>query len=112
MIAAAAILGPVGAAYAADGQKQVLVLYSTRRDAQIAIIGDRELPRVLGEGLGGGLDYYAEYIDSARFPDPQYQTAFNDFLRLKYKGQRFDIVIAISDAAFQFVTNVRRELFP
>ena len=44
-------LGPVEAALAADGQKQVLVLYSTRRDAQIAVVGDRELPRILEQGL-------------------------------------------------------------
>jgi hypothetical protein len=39
-------LGAVGLADIASGadQKQVLVLYSTRRDAQIAVVGDRDLP--------------------------------------------------------------------
>ena len=80
------MLGPLDVAWAADGQKQVLVLYSTRRDAQISVVGDRELPRILDEGLTEGLDYYSEYIDQARFPDPEYKAAFRDFLRLKYRG--------------------------
>src|SRR5215813_11614276 len=68
-----------GSAWAA-GQKQVLVLYSTRRDAQIAIVGDRELPRVLeAGGLPEGLDFYSEYIDQTRFPNAQYLTTFHDY---------------------------------
>ncbi len=35
----------------ANGQKQVLVLYSTRRDSQIAIVAERELPKILAGGL-------------------------------------------------------------
>jgi len=112
LLTAGALLGAARAAHAADGQKQVLVLYATRRDAQIAVVGDRELPRMLDAGLQRGLDYYAEYIDRARFPDPQYKAAFGDFLRLKYKGQRFDLVIAIQDIAIDFIGEVRRELFP
>lgn len=112
LLTAGAMLGPVQAARAAEGQQQVLVLYGTRRDAQIAVVGDRELPRLLDAGLHRGLDYYAEYIDRARFPDPQYKAAFGDFLRLKYKGQRFDLVIAIQDIAIDFISEVRNELFP
>ena len=83
-------------------RQQVLVLYSTRRDAQIATVGDRELPRILEQGLGGPLDYYSEFIDLARFPDPEYQAGFRDFLRLKYAGYRFDLVIAMQDVALEF----------
>lgn len=105
-------LGLPDSSWAADRQKQVLVLYSTRRDAQIAVVGDRDLPRILDAGLPEGLDYYSEYIDQGRFPDPEYQLAFRDFLRLKYKGQRFDVVIAIENIAVEFVDKNRSQLFP
>ena len=95
----------------AQPQKQVLVVYSTRRDAQIVAIGERELPRILEQGLGR-LDYYSEYIDDARFSDSAYQDAFRDFLLLKYKNVRFDAVIAIQDAALELVSGVRSQLFP
>jgi signal transduction histidine kinase len=103
-------LAPVVSAWA-QPQKQVLVLYSTRRDAQIVAIGERELPRILEKGLGR-LDYYSEYIDEARFPDPAYQEAFRNFLSLKYKSVRFDAVIAVQDSALELVSHARNELFP
>jgi signal transduction histidine kinase len=105
-------LGAAESAWAAEGQKQVLVLYSTRRDAQIAVVGERDLPRILDAGLGASLDYYSEYIDRARFPDPSYKAAFRDFLRLKYRDHRFDVVIALQDVALEFVGDNRNELFP
>ena len=41
------LVSVVGFASAAEPQKQVLVLYSTRRDAQIVVVGDHELPNLL-----------------------------------------------------------------
>lgn len=83
--------------------KQVLVLYSTRRDAQFSIVGESELPRILDAGLGQNLDYYSEFIDLARFPEPDYRKAYGDFLRLKYRDVRFDLVIAMQEAAAEFI---------
>jgi signal transduction histidine kinase len=107
----AAALGPVEIASAADRQKQVLVLYSTRRDAQIVVVGDRELPRILEKGLSSGLDYYSEFIDQPRFPDTDYQPAFRDFLRSKYAGHAFDVIIAMDNVSLEFVDKNRAELF-
>jgi signal transduction histidine kinase len=96
----------------AAGQKRALVLYSTRRDAQIVTLGERELPRILEDGLPEGLDYYSEYLDRGRFPDDAYQNAFRDFLKRKYTGLSFDVVIAMQDVAAEFVGRYRDELFP
>ncbi len=41
----------------------------------MADAGDRELPRILELGLQEDVDYFAEYIDQGRFPDPGYQAA-------------------------------------
>jgi signal transduction histidine kinase len=104
LLAAALLsLAPQVAGPADDRQHQVLVVYTTRRDAQLALIGERELPRVLEDGLGRKLDYYAEFVDPARFPDPRYQTALSTFLRLKYIYHRFEAVIAIGDDAETFL---------
>jgi signal transduction histidine kinase len=105
-------LVPAGAARQALHQKQVLVLFSTRRDAQIAIVGERELTRILDDALPEGLDYYSEYIDQARFPDAARQAPFRDFLRVKYAQQQFDVVIAIDDLAVEFLERFRNDLFP
>src|SRR5262245_51867641 len=69
-------------------QKKVLVIYSTRRDTRLPIVGDRLLPRLLEAGLKVTPDFYSEYIDAARFPDSSYQSAFDTYLKLKYGGTR------------------------
>ncbi len=107
LVGAAAAL-PVRAA----GETQVLVLYATRRDAHIAVLGDTQLPRILEQGIGQPLDYYGEYLDVSRFAEPGYQAAVSTFLRRKYQGHRFDLVITMHDVALQFVGSHRDELFP
>jgi signal transduction histidine kinase len=92
-------------------QKAVLVLYSTGREATVSIAGERQLPKLLGEGFQNGLDYHSEYIDSGRFSEPEYQAGFRDFLRLKYGGLRFDVLIAVLDTAIEFIDRNRDELF-
>jgi signal transduction histidine kinase len=111
--AALVLLELAGTALAApaEPQKQVLVLYSTRRDARIAVVGERELPRMLDRGLQTRLDYYTEYIDRARFPEPEYRAALRDFLNLKYKDVRFDVIVAMSDIALEFLAQSRADLF-
>ena len=65
----------------------MLVLYSTRRDAQIAVVGERELPRILDRGLEARLDYYSEYIDRARFPEAEYQRRAARLPALEIQGR-------------------------
>jgi hypothetical protein len=114
VIATAAVgaLAPVAMAQDPDRQKQVLVLYATRRDAQIAVVGDRVLEPFLGSGLPGGIDYYSEGLDQARFAKADYQTAFRNSLRLKYDQQRFNLVIPVGDIPVDFVEKNRDDLFP
>lgn len=107
-----ALLLVLDATSASAQQKQVLVLYSTRRDAQIVTVGDRELPRILERGLPEGLDYYSEFIDSARFGDTDYQTSFRDYLRLKFQGKRFDLLIAMDHLALEFLEENRLATSP
>src|SRR3954466_3295572 len=113
LVIAAAIqaLGFVAEASSDDRQKHVLVLYSTRRDAQVAVLGEKDLPRMLDAGLPEGVDYYSEYIDRVRFAQPDYRTAFRDFLRLKYESRRFDVVIAMGDIPLEFVATNQDVLF-
>src|SRR6185503_5467898 len=76
-------LGLVTLGWADERQKQVLVLYSTRRDTQIAVLGERDLPGLLEAGSPEGVDYYSEYIDQVRFTQADYESAFRDFLKRK-----------------------------
>jgi signal transduction histidine kinase len=109
--AAAVIAGLPARAWSADEQKRVLVLYQPRRDSQVVVVGDRELPPLLGNGLPGGVDYYSEALDQSRFLNPEYQRAFRDSLHLKYERHRFDLVIAVGEMPLTFVDRNRELLF-
>jgi signal transduction histidine kinase len=95
-------------AAAAERQKEVLTIHSTRRDGSIAMAIDREVPRVLSNGLRQTVDYYSEYLDYDRFAAPEY---FRDFLSRKYAGHTFDVVIAVQDPAWQFLAAGGQGLF-
>ena len=107
-----ALLTVADSGWAQGVQKHVLLLHSARRDSVLAETGDRELSRLLDLALNGALDYFPEYVDTARFPDRQYRDAFRNFLRLKYKGQRFDLVIALENTPADFTQIIRDELSP
>jgi signal transduction histidine kinase len=112
LFAALAELLWTSVAFAAPLQKQVLVLFSTRRDGGISVIGERDIPRILRAGLKEGVDYYSEYIDNGRFTDSKYVDAYRDFLRLKYREQRFDVIIAVNDLSLEFLGTHGNDLFP
>jgi signal transduction histidine kinase len=107
----AGLLSPIAAARAADRQKQVLVLFGTRPDAQFVVAAQRQLPLLLKRAITEGVDYYSEYIDAPRFAYPEYQTAYRDFLRLKYKGQHIDLVIVTGSLGAEFMASIP-EIFP
>jgi signal transduction histidine kinase len=93
-------------------EKQVLVLHSTRRTSQMVVVSDREIPAILESAFPTGVDYYTEFVDEARAQSHHYHEAFEHFLRSKYTGRRFDLIIAVGDNALQFVSDTRRDLFP
>ena len=107
----ACVLAPPANAQEADRPKQVLVLNSTRPDDQFSVVWARELPKLLAEGLGERVDFYSEYFDFVRFPRPEYESAYLDFLRLKYAEKRIDLLILIGDVVIDFMSRNRDVLF-
>ena len=92
--------------------KQVLVLNAARLSEQFSVVTEREMPKLLAAGLRGRVEYFTEYFDHHRFPHPAYEAVYVDFLRRKYEGRRFDLIVLIGDVAVQFMTGHRDTLFP
>ena len=95
---------------AQEEQRSVLTVYAQRRENPVPLIVDPLLQGILGQRVPG-IDYYNEFIDGARFADPEFQHALRDFLKRKYAGRRFDVVITGSSPALGFVKANRDELF-
>jgi signal transduction histidine kinase len=94
-------------------QKRVVILYPVRKDVPALATVEPVFERILKGELGDQLDYHAEYIDTSRFPAPEYQKALHDFLLDKYKGQRIDLVIStMTGVTNEFITSYRSDLFP
>jgi signal transduction histidine kinase len=93
-------------------QKRVLVLYSARRDGVEGRVMEPEFQRLLGAGLGGRLDYYGEFLDIGRFQAPEHRSSLRDYLARKYAHLKPDLVIAVTEACYEFVTENRSALFP
>jgi PAS domain-containing protein len=92
--------------------KRVLAFHGMRKDVPASETYERVFQAILGEGLDRQLDYYAEYIDVGRFPEPDYQSALREFFRRKYEGEKFDLIVALDDTAHEFVARSAAELFP
>ena len=98
-IAVAACLAPAAAqcqvtAAPSRSQTRVLSLYASSQDAPAYAIRERTYRKVLGDALGDQLNYYSELLDSYHFPDPSYQSDFEDYLVRKYGGRTIDLLIA------------------
>jgi signal transduction histidine kinase len=108
-VLAAVVLSASGAA-AQPQQWQVLTLYSMRPDATVVSVSERVLPKRLNAGLSGHLDYYAEFIDQARYSD-RYDEVFSEYLGQKYAEHHLNLVIAMDHDALAFVARHRAALF-
>ena len=115
MVVRAAMLAAclIGAIAHAQGDRptRVLVINSTRQNQQFFVVAERELPRLLSDGLGSPVDYYTEYLDVHRFPHPDFEAVYIDFLRRKYEGRRFDLILLMGNPAMDFMARHRQVLF-
>ena len=99
-------------AHAAEPQKAVLALYGSRPDLPSNVIVDEILRSTLERELGPRLDFYAEFLDTARWPERETQIALHDFLRSRYAERKFSVIIAVARPAINFMRIYGDELFP
>src|SRR5205085_1334328 len=57
------------------------------------------------------IEYYAEYLDSTRFPGEHQEEFLHDYLREKYAGNSIDVVVASPDPSLEFLLKYRADLF-
>ena len=105
-------LGVALDAPAAEPPEGGLALYGSRPDLPSNVIVDEVIRSTLERELGPRLDFYAEFLDTARWPEGEAQIAVHDFLRRKYAQRRFSVIIAVARPAINFLRIYGDELFP
>jgi PAS domain S-box-containing protein len=53
-----------------------------------------------------------EHLDAKRYPEPGHLEHVREYLRAKYAGRRLDLVMALDNAALDFLLRERTALFP
>jgi len=104
-------LCPVASAQPRSVRTALAVHYSSEDYPSNPVV-DAAIRRVLHAHDEAPVDYFAEYLESDRFPGEEATLAFRDYLQRKYQGRRIDVVLAITDPALQFVLQYRDQLFP
>jgi PAS domain S-box-containing protein len=97
---------------AVEPQVAVLALYGSRPDLPANILVDEIIRSTLERELGTRLDFYAEFLDTARWPEGEAQVAVRDFLRRRYAQKKLSVIIAVARPAINFMRIYGNELFP
>ena len=105
------LLPSVGLTQPAPAPKRILVLYWYSRDWPGNISFDENFRAVLQSTPAGTVEYYAEYLESNRFPGENQSLLLRDYLRQKYADRPIDVVVTVTDAPLDFLLKYRDELF-
>src|SRR6201987_4046167 len=97
---------------AAEPQKAVLALYGSRPDLRANVLVDEIIRSTLERELGPRLDFYAEFLDTARWPESEAQVTVRDLLRHKYGQRKLSVIIAVARPSINFMRMYGDELFP
>src|SRR5262245_11506223 len=86
----------VGDAQEQERSKGLLSLYWNWREDPAHAPMDKGVQAALGSAPAGSIEYYAEYLESGRFPGESQSLLMRDYLRQKYADNRIDVIIAPS----------------
>ncbi len=98
-------------ALAAD-TKTVLVLYSNNRLVPGNVAVDQGLRSSLASSPDRPVHLFSEFLDEPEFRGQDYEGTIVRYLREKYAPQPPDVIIGVSNEAFEFLLHHRSQLFP
>src|SRR5262245_218792 len=70
--------------------RRVLAVHWSSEDYPSTPVVDGAIRKVLLSRTDAPVDYFAEYLESDRFPTEDATLAFRDYIRRKYQGRRID----------------------
>jgi PAS domain S-box-containing protein len=92
--------------------KRVLILYSFDREQGIYAGLDESLHVRLRARAPDRIEFYTEYLDLARFPDPRHADTVIQLLRLRLADKPPDLIIPVGYAALSFLLKNGTDFFP
>ncbi len=100
-------------AWAQPGSSRtVLTIHSGTEDFFVNPVLDAAIRETLAARPDLTIDYFAEYLESARFGAREASNALADYIGRKYQGRRIDVVLAITNESLRFALEHRASAFP
>ncbi len=99
-----------GAPLAQDA-KLVLIIHSNESALPATIIVDDNIRKAMRSDAPYPLEFFSEFMDAARFSQPEHEARMEMFLREKYAALPIDLVITTGQQALNFVMRRRASLF-
>lgn len=106
------LLSSVGALAHPSRPISVLVMHWYDRGYPSNETFDRSLQDALQAVAPEGVDYHSEYLDTKGFPGDDQAQILSEYLRKKYAGRRFDVIIAGVSETLDFLLKYRQDMFP
>ena len=92
-------------------EKRVLILFTNRSDLPAYPIVEKGIKSSLKAGTEFHIEYFIEYMDYYRNPDPTYIQSLLDSYHHKFSNHRIDLVIPYSAPALSLVIAHDNDLF-
>jgi PAS domain S-box-containing protein len=112
LLIAVALLLPGGQARAEDPPRRVLILHAHNFTFPATTIISEALRKRLLEQSPRRLEIEGDFLDLARRPEPAHALRMANFLREKYAGVRFDVVVMIGITGAPFLIEYRDMIAP
>jgi hypothetical protein len=101
-----------GQSRAEDPPQRVLILHAYNYTFPANTLISDALRKRLLERSPKGVEIEADFLDLARRPDPAHAARMANFLREKYAGMNFDVVVMVGPAVAPFLFKYRNMIAP
>jgi PAS domain S-box-containing protein len=91
---------------------RVLVLYWDEKDYPANVDFERHFQAAMRLASPGPIEFYAEFLESSRFPGESQSKLLHDYIRQKYAGRTIDVIVPNADAPLDFLFKYRNDFFP
>ena len=92
--------------------RTVLTIHWGPEDFPGTAVLDDSIRKALQRPPASPVQYFAEYLETERFPVESASLALRDYIHRKFEGRRIDLLTADSTPALQFALEHRLDLFP
>ncbi|MGH8616360.1 MAG: sensor histidine kinase [Burkholderiales bacterium] len=112
VLAFALLIAAAAPVFAAEPVRNVLVLYSDSRLLPALAVTDVAFGTALRADFGPQIELFSEFLGLETAGTAHYEADLAEFLRKKYAGTRFDVIVAARPPALRFLLAHRDALFP